>query len=194
MKILIDPGHGGPFTGAVSHGVRECDINLAVAIKMRKYLQRPGVEAWLTRDGDYALSEYNRFDDISKRARMAGDSKADLLVSLHCNNYHTPVAHGMEIWTTVGQNNSDIVAEFIGLSMMAAFPNHKMRTDTQDGDLDREKDFNLIKDAPCRAVLVEMGFLSNDRERGWLQDQSVQQKMAVAIADGVLDWRVDRLT
>lgn len=193
MKILIDPGHGGPFTGAVSHGTRESDINLAVAKQVVSYLGRPGIEAWLTRDADYALHEHDRFSDITLRARMAGQSRADILVSLHCNNYHKASAHGMEVWTTVGQNNSDDVAEHISLALQEAFPEKRFRSDTGDGDLDKEKDFNLIKEAPCKAVLVEMGFLSNDIEREWLKDETNQSAMASAIVSGLLSWRVAEL-
>ena len=189
MKVLIDPGHGGPFTGACSGGVRECDVNLDVALKLRFRLQEAGHTAWLTRDGDYALTESDKFSDISLRAQMAGDSGADLLLSLHCNAYDNPAVNGIEVWTTRGQNNSDTVANHLIQEMASGLPNKKFRVDSSDGDPDREKNFNILAESPTRAVLVEMGFLTNAEEREWLVQSRNQSHMAIVLAKGLNAWR-----
>lgn len=188
MKVLIDPGHGGSFTGAVAGGIRESDINLIVSKYLAAILRGRGAEVWLTRDGDYALYEHDRFTDISKRAQMAGQCEANLLVSIHCNNFSEEKANGFEVWTTVGQNNSDLVAECVLVALHTHFPWKRMRTDRADGDNDREKDYNLIFEAPCPAILVEMGFLSNSSERRWLTQGANQRDMAYALALGIFEW------
>ena len=78
--IAIDPGHGGDDEGAKgANGVREKDLTLAVARRLRKVLEsRLGVRVLLTRDDD-------RNVPIDERAALANNNKADLFVSLHAN-------------------------------------------------------------------------------------------------------------
>lgn len=194
MKVLVDPGHGGPFTGACVNGVRESDVNLAVGRLLMQNLRTRGKFAWLTRDADYALYEYDRFTDISRRAQMAGQAGVDVLISLHCNNFGDPSVRGFEVWTTVGQNNSDNVAEEVIKVLRDRFPWKRLRADTMDGDLDKEKDYNIIKEAPTRAILVEMCFLSNDAEREWITNHDNQLEMADALAEGLCVWEKKYLT
>ena len=54
--MVIDPGHGGRDPGAVHHGVREADVNLAVALLVRPLLEGAGARVVLTRETDRAAS------------------------------------------------------------------------------------------------------------------------------------------
>lgn len=188
LRVLVDPGHGGPFPGAVVAGAREAHINLEVARLLVGVLRAAGAEAYLTRDGDYALFELDRIEDINRRVALSNRYHPHVLVSLHCNAAVSPQARGLEVWTTVGQNNSDKVAQCVINQLKIFFPDRRMRTDTRDGDEDMEKDFNIIKLAPCPAILVEMGFLSNDEERAWLTARPTQIRLAQAAAAALLAW------
>jgi N-acetylmuramoyl-L-alanine amidase len=188
MIALLDPGHGGPYPGAVANGTRECDVNLSVSRLLAQVLRSRGAQAFLTRDGDYALYEYDRFVDIDRRVAMVQKTKANLLLSIHCNAAANPQAHGMEVWTTVGQNNSDKMAQQLIDALQDALPLRRFRIDTRDGDEDLEKDFNIIKQAPCPAALAELGFLTNDEERQFLIAPRNQVALANAMADGLGRW------
>jgi len=187
MIVLVDPGHGGPYPGAVAGGVKESDINLAVALLLRRALTAasPFIRCLLTRDADYALVTTNHIHDINQRAALARTYRADALVSLHCNAAVNTQARGMEVFTSVGQNNSDILADRIIEELKWALPERRFREDLSDGDGDKEVNFNILIKPPCPAVLVEMGFISNDEERAWLLDETTQQGLADAIARGV---------
>lgn len=77
--IIIDAGHGGKDPGAIVAGVRESDVNLAVAKLLRKELEARGYRVLLTRETDVYLT-------LSERPRFASDSGGDLFISLHCNS------------------------------------------------------------------------------------------------------------
>jgi N-acetylmuramoyl-L-alanine amidase len=77
--IVIDPGHGGKDPGAVGHkGLREKDVVLDVALKLKKKLEDRGFTVKLTRGKD-------EFIELARRPKMASDWGGDLFISLHCN-------------------------------------------------------------------------------------------------------------
>lgn len=78
-KICIDPGHGGGESGAVGPtGLKEKDLNLAVALMLRDLLQKAGATVVMTRDTDKTVS-------IGERGRLNRAEKTDLFVSIHHN-------------------------------------------------------------------------------------------------------------
>jgi len=78
MVVALDPGHGGRDPGAVAHGLREKDINLAIALRMERALQDRGFDVVMTRRTDVALRLRDRTD-------IANNANADIFVSIHCN-------------------------------------------------------------------------------------------------------------
>lgn len=89
-RIVIDPGHGGRFTGAVgTKGLRESDINLAVGLHLWGLLAQAGAEVWLTRSADVDLcpsSEAVLSEDLTARVAFSNDHHAELFVSIHHNS------------------------------------------------------------------------------------------------------------
>src|SRR5690606_35510187 len=77
--IIVDAGHGGKDPGAVVKGVREADINLAVAKLLRTELEKRGYKVLLTRETDV-------YKTLQERPKLASDNKGDLFISLHCNS------------------------------------------------------------------------------------------------------------
>lgn len=183
MKILIDPGHGGKDPGAVSPGgVRESDIVLKVGWLLYGVLNGLGIEAELTRENDV-------FVGLKARCKASNSFKPDLFVSLHCNAALNPHAEGIEVWTTHGDTNADPASREIFMAMKDHFPAKRFRSDYTDGDPDKEGSLYVLNHTQAPAVLVEMGFISNEAEREWLQDPIKQQRIALAIADGILRWQ-----
>ncbi len=91
--VAIDPGHGGEDPGAVGPtGLREKDVVLAVALKLRDRLNSvPGMRAMLTRDADF-------FVPLHERVRKARRVQADLFVSIHADAFLTPAARGASVF------------------------------------------------------------------------------------------------
>lgn len=84
--VVLDPGHGGAFSGAYYNGLHEEDLNLKVAQYCKAYLEShySGVTVYLTRTGDTQLASTLK-EDLEARAQFAQDKGADILVSLHFN-------------------------------------------------------------------------------------------------------------
>ena len=185
MRVVIDPGHGAPDPGARGRMSNESDINLNVAVELSKILSSMGIVAPLTRTGPKRIHRDNRNVDLSSRPAMANRLKADAFISIHCNGAVAPEANGFEIYTTPGQNRSDILATAIFESWSKAFPAQRKRTDYRDNDPDKEANLKVLREAQCPAVLIELGFITNPTEERFLLNKMNQEIMGLAIATGI---------
>lgn len=178
---LLSPGHGGKDPGAVAaDGTREADIVLSVGRKVQGILLALGYYAPMTRERDV-------YPTLEGRVQMEHQLKPRAFISLHCNAAPRQVK-GVEIWTSVGETSADPLATEIFRSVKRAFPVRNYRTDQSDGDPDKEKNFYVLRKTRCPAVLLEMGFISNADECFWLKDDDTQNRMALAIVEGILSW------
>ncbi|MGQ9811709.1 MAG: N-acetylmuramoyl-L-alanine amidase, partial [bacterium] len=88
-RIVIDPGHGGVFRGAIGRsGVNEADVNLGVALHLWGMLEEAGCDVWLTRktDKDFVDGDANKLrEDLKERVEIANKANPDLFISLHHN-------------------------------------------------------------------------------------------------------------
>jgi N-acetylmuramoyl-L-alanine amidase len=132
----------------------------------------------LTRDSDIDVA-------LTARADMANAWRSDAFISLHCNAAVSRQAHGFEVFTSPGQDRSDVLAEEIIKTVAQAFPVMRIRRDMADGDSDKEARFTVLTRARVPAVLVEMAFISNPAEERLLASADFQRRMAQAIASGV---------
>lgn len=183
MTVLIDPGHGGHDPGAVAaDGTREADIALSVGRMVNGILQALGCNAQMTRIGD-------TYPTLGDRCKIERTLAPDCFISLHCNAAYNRDANGVEVWTSPGDTAADPLAREIYVALQRSFPSRRFRSDYSDGDPDREGKLYVLQHTRCPAVLVEMGFISNDEEFRWLQDVENQRRIALAVVDGVMVWR-----
>ena len=91
--VVIDAGHGGHDAGACAFGRKEKDINLAVALLTRKYIEQahPEIKVYMTRSTDV-------FVGLQQRANFANRKKADLFISIHTNSASSAKASGTETY------------------------------------------------------------------------------------------------
>jgi N-acetylmuramoyl-L-alanine amidase len=92
--VVIDAGHGGHDTGTISgNGMREKDLTLDVARRLRGYIKRTygDIEVVMTRDGDYFVA-------LEQRTAIANARHADLFISVHANSSQSKVASGVETY------------------------------------------------------------------------------------------------
>ncbi len=161
-SVLLDPGHGGKDPGAVSvNGTKEKDITLAVSRKVHGILQALGIRVSTTRAGDV-------YPTLQGRCALEHELSPAAFISLHCNAAVNRQAKGIEVWTSPGDTAADPLATEIYKSLRRFFPARRRRSDTADGDPDKEGNLYVLKHTHCPAVLVEMGFISNTEEDLWL--------------------------
>jgi len=170
--VVIDPGHGGKDPGTTSvHGVYEKRVNLQVATKVAAILQRRGVGVTLTRRDD-------RFIELEDRADLANRRRADLFVSLHGDSISDRSVQGFTLYIArAASSQSYSAARAIERAMTG--------TGLEDRGI-RRADYRVLVQTRGPAVLLEMGYLSNSWEASRLQDDAFQNRIATAVANGIL--------
>ena len=173
--IIIDPGHGGNDTGALRGSTLEKDLTLKIALKVRDCLREKGLKnIILTRYNDKTLS-------LDDRVQIANKKDADIFVSIHINASVKSEINGIE--THYYTDNGYNVAKIIHKELMN-------NVDAMDRGLFKSK-FYVINHTEAPAVLLELGFISNEQERSSLNSSKRQMDSAQAIADGIVNYLVE---
>lgn len=180
MKITIDAGHGGHDPGAIGGSWQEKDVNLILALQLRDELFSHGYNILMTRESDI-------YPSLTQRARSSNKFGSDLFISIHCNSSMSPDSTGFEVWTSVGDTDADDYAEAVINAVNKAFPDMKLRRDFSDGDADKEKDFTVLADTTCPAILIEAGFINNEADRSNLVNMAWQQKFVKTVAEAIIN-------
>ena len=181
VTVLIDAGHGGTDGGAVGKdsGTLEKELNLKVAQYLRDDLEQSGARVIMTREADMEYSR-NKRADLTARLELAQSGNADMLVSIHMNEYRSRSESGPQVFYRAGQEQSRLLAGAIQAAMIQELNPVKKRT-AMPGDY-----FILSLSIP--SVLVECGFLSNAAEEKLLLTDVYQRRVAQSIRDGIMDY------
>jgi len=186
-KVVVDAGHGGSDPGAIGvNQLREKDVNLDIAMKLKQQLVERGYQVALTRSGDSYLS-------LSSRVEMTNQANADLFVSIHANSHSSSSARGSLV---LYYDNAYPQADYPASPEMATLTpkSKKLATSVLDGVVRSAGTANLgivpsavyvVRSGTIPSVLVETAFLSNAQDAAMLSQQSVRQNMAIGIANGI---------
>lgn len=128
---------------------------------------------------------------LAYRVRVANRFKSNetIYISFHCNASPNHNASGFEIYTSKGITRSDALATSIGNSIAPFYQNLNLRLRydfANDGDLDKEVDFYVLKKTRCPAVLLECLFFDFYQDYKLLKDAEFQKELAWRIYEGVL--------
>lgn len=184
--VVLDPGHGGRDCGAIAvNGTYEAHLNLRIAAMVKSNLEAAGCNVIITRTGDTNMS----LDDRQAFARRAG---GDIFVSLHNNSSPSNSLCGTEVYYY--RANSKSLASSIHSRLASAWrgayadkPEMISRIVPNDGGV-RFYPFRVIRIEECPSVLIECGYLSHPIEAEYVCNDSVQQSLASAIANGIIDY------
>ncbi|PLS10350.1 N-acetylmuramoyl-L-alanine amidase CwlD [Neobacillus cucumis] len=184
--ILLDAGHGGPDGGAESGETLEKDIALEITKNVRDFLQQQGALVIMTREKDEDLADpdtrgYSRrkVEDLKKRLKMINHTDIDLFVSIHLNAIPSSRWSGAQTFYAPHYKENARAAKFIQEELRRNLENTERKA----------KPINqvyILKNAKKPGVLVEVGFLSNPRERSLLKKESYQEKVSASINNGIL--------
>lgn len=196
--VVIDPGHGGMDDGARSHGLKEKEVSLDLALRVEKTLKTFGFPTVLTRRDDTYVS-------LAERAAVANKIENAVFVSIHFNHSRNAAATGVETfyatekvppesaWTWVGfftkpedepTDNGEDLAGYIQAALVS-------RTDAENRGI-KKRPLYVVRHTRCPAVLVEGGFLNNPLDARLLGNGEYLDRLAKAIAEGVLTFQKNR--
>ncbi|MBA1336368.1 MAG: N-acetylmuramoyl-L-alanine amidase [Firmicutes bacterium] len=183
--IYIDAGHGGRDPGAVGKsGKNEDQINLDIALKLKRLVENGGGIAILTRDGDYGLyspdAPNKKREDLENRRSLAEESQSQINVIIHLNSFPQSRYYGAQTFYFKDSEESKKLASIVQEELRMVLDKNNTRQPKPDSDL------YLLKTSKVPTVLVECGFLSNAQEERLLNDEIYQEKVAWAIYIGIL--------
>lgn len=189
LTVALDPGHGGYDGGARAHdsGVWEKGINLEIALAVEKELLARGATVVLTRREDICLAEGDgagkarKRADLQARVDVAKEAGADVLLSIHLNEYRSRSQSGPQVFYQRGGEDGRLLAGVLQAALIEGLQPKKERK-AMAGD------YYVLRSA-IPSALVECGFLSNAEEEKLLLTPAYHQRIAVALADGLEEYR-----
>lgn len=171
VKVFIDAGHGGSDVGAVANGLREKDLTLKIAKKIRNRLNKySGVSVKMSRTGD-------TYPSLSRRANMANAWGADLFVSVHINagggvGYEDYIHNTLSSSSRAGRIQRSINREVI----KATGWRNRGR---------KKANFVVLRQTKMPAILTENGFIDTKSDANKLKSNSFLNKIADGHAKGI---------
>lgn len=177
--VVIDPGHGGPDSGAVgTNGILEKEVVLEIAkqcLLLNRRLFQDSLEIYLTRYTDTLVS-------LGDQTRLTKALRADVFVSIHCNQAPNHKAQGFEIFLFNKEmdNESTEVAHSLA--------NHiQSRLGIQDRGI-KTGNFHVLRETQghCPSILLETGFISNALEAHHIQKPESRTAIALALLHSLI--------
>lgn len=175
--VVLDAGHGGIDPGKVGiNKALEKDINLAITLKLKKFLEASDVKVILTRTEDaglYKESDKNKkVQDMKARLAIMNKKAPDIAVSVHQNSYPQENVSGAQVFyykeSLEGKDAAEIMQQQLKNGL--APDNHRQAKPNDT--------YYLLKKTECPLIIVECGFLSNYNEAEKLSDKAYQEKVA----------------
>ena len=182
-KIIIDAGHGGFDGGATSvFGDLEKDINLEISKSLCDTFKIFGFDVVMTRNDDKALARTKK-EDMYKRLEIIRKYPDSIFLSIHQNHYSEEKYFGPQMFYGKGNGEeSKILAEILQQNFKKISPDNIRQVKESYPSL------FLFKKATQPSVLIECGFLSNNRESALLKSREYQKKIAFIIVESVLEY------
>ncbi len=182
LVICIDPGHGGSDPGALNNRLKlkEKNITLDIARRLKRQLRREGWTVIMTRNGDRDVTYPGSpdYEELNARASIANDLKASIFVSIHINASRNPLTSGFATYWYKRKDKA--LAYYIQQAMVSKIKCRNLGI--------RRAKFLVLRKTRMPAILVEAGFISNLWEAKSLSKPSFRQKIADAIMDGLRNY------
>ena len=185
--VVIDSGHGGSDPGKVGiNQALEKDINLSIALKLGKNLEKENCVVYYTRETDkglYQASDSNKKRaDLQNRKNYINEIKPDVVISIHQNSFPQEKVKGAQVFYYTHSEESKQLAHILQNCLRENIdPSNKRVEKANDS-------YFLLKDCSYPMAIVECGFLSNYEEANLLVTKEYQEKMAKEISKGVMEY------
>lgn len=188
FTVVIDAGHGGIDGGVsgITTGVKESELNLDIARKLKAKFDKSGAKTVMTRKTEAGLygiySKGFKRRDMQKRKQITLNAKADVFVSIHLNYYSSPSRRGAQVFYKIDEEKSKSLADIVQAEL--------------NGGKEYERDYTalagdyyVLNEADCAAILCECGFLSNAEDEKLLLTDEYRDEIAEKIFNGIEKYR-----
>jgi len=183
FTVVVDAGHGGKDRGASSRGgLFESDINLAIALFLKRELEVRGINVVMTRETSHWLASPHapnkKRDDMANRKRIIQNANPDVVVSIHMNTFPNPGVRGLQTF----YNPKDEKSQKFATAIQNEFNNSELNFYR----VPRPGNYYILDQTGFTGVLVECGFLSNAEDERLFSQSAHQRIIAYYIAKAVV--------
>lgn len=181
--IALDAGHGGSDSGAIGPtGVTEKGVTLRVAKALQKLLQAEGATVLMTRTTDTEVSpkkaNASDVEELQARCDVGNDGNADIFISMHMDSFTNSTPSGTTgYYYTKGSKASQRLAQYVSEGVVTALGTGNRGT--------KSCNFYVVKHTDMPATLVEMAFISNDKEEKLMNSEAGINRAAEGILNGL---------
>ena len=162
---------------------KEKDVNLKIAKKVKKMLEKKGVKVVMTREDDSSLAKdgegSGKIQDMKARVEMINKTAPQLAVSIHQNSYHEESIHGAQVFYYTHSVDGEKMAGIMQKALLALDKENRRQAKADDG-------YYLLRRTEVPTIIVECGFLSNQEEADKLVTDEYQKEVAKAVTQGIL--------
>ncbi|HYF84647.1 MAG TPA: N-acetylmuramoyl-L-alanine amidase CwlD [Clostridia bacterium] len=188
--VVIDAGHGGRDPGASGDsGITEEEVNLKIALKLRRLVEQGGGTAIMIREDDSGLyteggngRETRKSEDLKNRHALINSCGADILISIHLNSFTESQYYGAQTFYLKNDDKSRKLAEVIQNEVIKVLNRGNNRKAKPTDSV------YILKNNNMPGALIECGFLSNHEEEHLLDDEHYQEKVAWSIFVGIVKY------
>jgi N-acetylmuramoyl-L-alanine amidase len=174
INVVIDAAHGGNDFGAVSNTINEKQIVEQIANKIKSLNKNKNVVIHFTRNSDELLT-------LQERTQIINTTNPDLVLSLHVNSSPDTKKSGVEFFVA----NKDLAlyekSNDLAIKLSSEFSKNSTLT---IGKISNAP-FYILKNATAPTVLIELGYLSNEKDKKYLTNEKEQDKIAENILEFV---------
>jgi N-acetylmuramoyl-L-alanine amidase len=208
-ELVIDPGHGGIFTGTCGYtkesptDICERNFNLSVGLKLKGILSSSGIKVVMTRTADVDFNRTSQHDDLAARMVVAnnfatGNNDNSIFLSIHHNASPTsPYVKGLETYyydfhySDPEYPYDSLQEKYLNDSKRFAESVHSKALSTLgliDRKVHNDQSLFVIRNAKMPSVLVELGYMTNREEESRIKTSTYQQQAAQALANAVVSY------
>lgn len=187
--IVIDPGHGGEDGGATScTGEKESTINLEISLRLDDLVHFLGYDTCMIRRDDTAVYTEGdsigekKVSDLKHRVDMVNEIPGAVLLSIHQNHFSEERYSGAQVFYAPSEGSLELARKIQAALISSVNPGSKRECKEADS-------VYLMQKVQCPGVLVECGFLSNEREEELLRTEDYQKKLCCVVAAALCQWR-----
>jgi hypothetical protein len=187
ITVVIDSGHGGIDKGCLITGqIYESDITGKVAQKLAEIFEKQGIQVRITGDNSFKsilMEKFYKNNNLDKRIEYVNKSSADFFISLHINSSPKKGRAGAVVYYNEDNQEAALMTEKIQ-NKLTCIPEMVKRTSIPGN-------YYILNKLNIPAVLIEMGYASNEKEKKYLINEEYQNKIADAVAGGFLEYLHD---
>ena len=181
INVVIDASHGGKDFGAKSlvGDIYEKDISLAIVKVIKSMNNNPDINIILSREDDV-------YQTPVEKANFSNDKNADLFISIHADavKNNTENVNGMTVWVSKNEFDNSQKSKLFASAVIGEFANN-YQLNVSPFPQQRERGIMVLQATHCPAILIEAGFITNNKDLQYLQTEAAKETIAKNILTAI---------